>query len=432
MYSKILGAFSNSLNSLRNYIEYTDEAINRKVDNMIDEQESFPKFMALLLRQCVKWKEKGNESYFEKILGTIPPEIPEEVKNQWGDFICGVEKLVDECGMTDGSINTYRSMPKEIRDEYKRVEALERQKEILYNGSLMLLVTYYENLVARLFKEDFIKYPERIHLDSKCVTYKILEELNDVEEIKKHLVEEEVMGMMYKSHEEWIKYFKDKIKLQLLYINENIQEITEIIARRNLFVHNNGIVNSVYISLTGNKDVSKGTVLSVGKEYLQKAIDTIEIAGFCLVTEIWLKNCQGDEEEVRKLDSLMYNECLENGKWLMGRYLYGICLSDKKLSEAYRLMFKINMWQCDKRLGNFEKIKSTIEDLDLSACSPQYRLAVYALLENEAAFFEEFDSQSDIDEETLKEWPIFSDIRRGDEFQRRFAEVIESGVEEGV
>lgn len=355
--------------------------------------------------------------------------MSEDTKMRLESCITEIEELVDECEMKDGSMNTYIPLPKELKKEYKEIESMQKQKTILYNGSLMLLITYYENLIAGLFREDFIKYPDRIHLDSKSVTYKILEEFNDIAEIKRHLVDEEVVSMMYKSHEDWVKYFTDKMKLELIYINENITTITEIIARRNLLVHNNGKVNSIYINLTGNKEIKKGATISVTQEYIQYAIDVIEIAGFSLVTEMWLKNSKGDEDEVGKLDSIMYSECLEGENWLLGRYLYAMCCKDKKISEAERLMFKINMWQCEKRLGEFEKVKADIEMLDLSAALPRYRLAVLALLENEKEFFEVFDKQSDIDEETLKEWPIFRDIREGEEFQYRYGNI---DVEEGV
>ena len=52
---------------------------------------------------------------------------------------------------------------------------------------------------------------------------------------------------MYESLLDWKKYFQKNLKLNLKAWEDEFEVIQEIIARRNLYVHNNGIVNNIYI-----------------------------------------------------------------------------------------------------------------------------------------------------------------------------------------
>lgn len=422
MYSELLGNFLVNLKTLRCYVDNVDLNIERSIEDYRNNNITEDAFMAVLLRGCVVAKQRGIDNFWGELGERLSETIPKESKEQLLDIIKKIEQVVDVSKLKNSNAFSYCAMYKELKDEYQKLESLEGQQEILYNGSLMLLITYYENLVAQLFKTDFVKHPERINLDSKGVPYKILAELNDIEMIKEHLVEEEVVSMMYKSYDDWMLYFCNKLKLNIPYDRKKRNDIKEIIARRNLLVHNNGIVNSIYLNITGRKDVIKGDYIKVSKEYLNNAIDIIETAGMALLIEMWLKEHGKNEDEIRKIDAILYGECLENGKWEMGSQLYEICSNYKHLSDADAIMFKINMWQCYKWMNKYESVKADVDALDISATMPRYKLAVLALMDNEIEFWEQFDKQNDIDECELMEWPVFSGIREGKIFKAHYPE----------
>jgi hypothetical protein len=71
-------------------------------------------------------------------------------------------------------------------------------------------------------------------------------------------------------------------------------------------------------------------------------------------------------------------------------------------------------------LGQFEKIKKEVEDVDISAAQPRYKLAKLALLDKNDQFFDLFDKQSDLDEIYLHEWPLFISLRESEAYQIRF------------
>ena len=86
------------------------------------------------------------------------------------------------------------------------------------------------------------------------------------------------------------------------------------------------------------------------------------------------------------------------------------------------MLCKINRWQCYKWLGEFEKVKKEVEELDLSACRPKYQLGVLALLDKYEEFYECYENQHDIGEDELREWPLFRSIREHQEHNLELAQ----------
>ena len=288
----------------------------------------------------------------------------------------------------------------------------------------MLLVTYFENLIAGVLRENFTKYPQRILLNEKSVSYRMLTEVNDIEEIKNILIDQEVTNKMYESLLEWKNYFQKNLKLDIRVWEDEFDKIQEIIARRNLYVHNNGIVNNIYIKLVGDGGkYSIGEYLNIDREYIDNAINIIEYMGISLLIEIWLKEYGDNSDEVKKITALIYDEYLELQRWEIARHFYEICLQSSKISIAYEVLFKINRWQCYKWLGEYEKIKNEVEEFDVSAYLPRYTLGILALREKYKEFFEVYDTQEDIGDEELKEWPLFKELRKSEEYMERFSDV---------
>lgn len=342
------------------------------------------------------------------------------------DAINRFDKLITEKEIDGKKIYQFKYVPKQIKREYEKFAMLEKQGDILYSGALMLLVTYFENLVAGVLKKDFIKHPQRVSLDEKAVSYKLLAEIGDIEEIKNILIEQEISKRMYGSFEDWKTFFQKNIKLKLPSWNKKFEHMQEIIARRNLFVHNNGIINSIYIKLAKEMNSSSiGKHIGISREYIDDAINTIEYLGMALVFEVWIKEYAAIEEEIKNTTDIIYEEYLENEKWEMAKHFYEICLENTKISSADKMLCSINCWQCYKWLGEYEKIRDDVEQVDVSAYKPMYTLGILALKGEYKNFFEYYDKQTDIGEDELKEWPLFRELRNSQEFQQRFPEVID-------
>lgn len=402
MYTSIVGSFLSSIQALRVYVESVE---NKNNDMIITDGASFTAALMYLTKML-----KAKNMNFDDI--DFPDEFSEDIVSNIKKCMESLEQILDI--WEDGKGGRYRNVPKIVKESYRNIDAMRRQNEILYSGTLMLLVTYFENTISKIFRADFQRHPQRMALDKKMVSYKILEMSDSIEDVKNHLIDDEVMSMMYKSVGEWIEYLKKNLNLKLEYVISVLPQLTEIVARRNLIVHNEGTVNTIYLNLVGEKYASGlnvGDTLGVDRKYISDAIDLVENIGMAIIIEMWINECAKDPYEVDKIVAIIYDEYLIFEKWETAKILYEICLNCKKLQTSSELLCKINRWQCYKWQGEMEKVKSEVESLDISACRPMYKLGVLALLDKYEEFFRFFKSQDDIGEEQLGEWPLFREIR---------------------
>lgn len=420
MYSSISNIFLNNIKALKYYVDSVEPTMSNLLnEKVIDEDDDF---IAAMIYMVTKSQADGVILSEEmRLSGNAPETAINCVKN--------FEDIVQEMEMDGKKIPDF--LPKNIRKEYRDYEVKEKQKEILYRGSLLLVVTYFENLIASVMRVCFSKYPQRISLDEKSVSYKMLTEVNSVEDIKNILIDQEVTNKMYESLLDWKKYFQKNIKLNLRAWDENIEIVQEIIARRNLYVHNNGVINNIYANLV--KGISKdliGSDLSINRKYIDDAIDLIEYLGMALIIEIWITECVDDQEAVDNITDMIYEEYLEPGKWKVARHFYEICLQSPKILDADKILYKINNWQCYKWLGEYDKVKDEVNKLDVSAFKPKYILGIFALNDDFEKFFELYDNQTEIGEDELRGWPLFMELRKSEEYKQRFPEIEEKEVEE--
>lgn len=422
MYDGIAQLYISNMHALRLYSDSVDEVVNKR-----KKISSEAALIATIMWIAKDFKEKGIDIEKFDFMNMLPEnvdksdDIASEVENHLRSMVKKMsEKLVIS---EDGKNATYGHMSKDIKKEFIRVEAENKKVDILYSGSLMLLVTYFENLISKIMKEDMKLHPERMSLEMKQVPFSMLEKADELSDIKDMLIEEEVTSLMYKSLDSWLDYFSRKVKLKQNYIKKVQGKLEEIIARRNLIVHNEGKVNSIYLNVVKaeeRENIKRGDVLEVNKEYLYNAIDIIELSGISLIIEIWIKEYGKSEEELDKIMDLIFNDYLILDKWEEAKTLYEICLNSKKLKEADKLVCQINRWQCFKWQNRFDEVECEIERWDISASSPQFKLAKLALLDKYEEFFKTFDEQSEVDEAFLHEWPLFKNIRESQIYNERY------------
>ncbi|GLB24204.1 hypothetical protein LXJ15735_04450 [Lacrimispora xylanolytica] len=416
MYSGIVNSFLKSLRALRFYVESVEPLASKHFFEVTDNP------VATIMWMFKKSKESGSD-----LKGEVEKDekMPDNLKSNISKLIVFAEDHLIEKEVDGKPVYNYNISVAELKEQYEKIEVQDKQNQILYSGSLMLLITYFENTISKLFRADFINHPQRVSLSNKSVPYKVLEDSESIEEVKNHLVDAEVTNMMYGSLSDWIDYFKKNMKMQLSYITNNYLDLIEIIARRNLFVHNDGIVNKIYLSLVGSEVKSKygnGDLITIDKEYLYNAINIIERAGISLTFELWIKEYGKIDGETGKILDIIYGEYLFKERWECAKIFYDVCLSYEKMKKSESLMCMINRWQCFNWLDKFDEVRSEVEKSDVSAYSPRYQLGILALLDDVEGFFDKFDNQDEIGEDELRNWPLFKKIRESDTYNNRFSD----------
>lgn len=110
-------------------------------------------------------------------------------------------------------------------------------------------MTTFEGLVSQLIRKFYILHEEQVHLDKKSISYRELMQFDsvDVNDIKTYLIEQEITCRLYSGSEEWLDFFKKDLQLSFSIIEKYRDNYIEISKRRNLFVHNGGVVNDIPI-----------------------------------------------------------------------------------------------------------------------------------------------------------------------------------------
>lgn len=177
-----------------------------------------------------------------------------------------------------------------------------KQLHILYQSTLMSLAIYFEVLIASIIKQRMVLHPKSSDIEEKTLTLENIRKLGSFENAELFLIEQEVETIIRKSYTDWIDYLKKNMKLKMDYIERYNDKIIEIIQRRNLFVHNEGIVNSIYLKNIDPKlkeGVKLGERLSIDHAYIDESIDIVEHAGTLLGLEFWSVMEKRSDERVK-------------------------------------------------------------------------------------------------------------------------------------
>ena len=126
----------------------------------------------------------------------------------------------------------------------------------------------------------------------------------DKSEAVDYILSKKVDSVLYGNLDKQLNFVSGELKIGL---NKRIVKwavIDEAMERRNLIVHNNGIVNRRYISNVKRlaKDIKEGDVLSIDGQYLKNVFEEVFLAGIVLAENCWRK--WGKQERVEYLQSI--------------------------------------------------------------------------------------------------------------------------------
>ena len=304
--------------------------------------------------------------------------------------------------------------------QYKENKTDESYEQSQYQNSLVIsLVIGMELLIADIFK-DFIHNLDVSNqvIKDKPLTYDDLRNFNSVEDAKIFLLDQYIENLLRNSFDSWIVEFEDKMKINVLKIHDlktDINVINETFQRRHLIIHNEGIVNDLYIKKVDEKltnNVVKGEILHLDRKYIKLRLSTFRKFGLILLY------LYGVKKHRKELDKLFedYHGLLVGilDKSCDGvRYIFEQ-FSESDIDHSYRLMSKINYFLSYK-LVNDDSIDSTINVFDTGALSIEYKMAKSILLdraEAEKEVIEYLKGSNDDHFISVLEWPLLKLLKR--------------------
>lgn len=303
------------------------------------------------------------------------------------------------------------------------------------------LVSKYDGYIGMLTKQLFMDIPEILNGSDREFKASDILTYTDFNELKDVLVEKEIETLLRKNHIEQLQWLENKLNIKKLRDFKELPDFVEIMERRNLFVHCNGVVSRQYLSECKKYGVSLPEELKVGDKltaditYVRKSYSVLFQVGVMLGFIIWHKIKPEDSEYV--IDGLcdVPYDLIRDGKYSLGLRLIDFALENKSwekdIKYVYRLVFNINKALAYHLQDKQDECEKILKGLDLTAADPVYHLAVTVLLKDYKSAYLIMDKIGADSRMRIhyKTWPLFTRIRKEPDFIAKFKEIYKEDYE---
>jgi hypothetical protein len=301
-------------------------------------------------------------------------------------------------------------------------------------NALIGLVCKYDGFLGDLMKQIFKDKPEILNGSDKefkasdILTYKDFDELKDV------LIEKEIESVLRKNHVDQLQWLETKLNVELRKF-KLLPEYVEIMERRNLFVHCNGVVSRQYLSECKKfnvklpEDLKPGDMLDAYIDYVRKAYMVLFQVGVMLGFVLWHKiRPQESSEMIDRLSEVAYT-LIKDGEYELGLDIINFALSNKswakEINFAQQLIFRVNKALAFHLRDMQDECIKIADTMDVTAADPVYHLAK-AILKLDYDYAYDIMGKIGKDDEmhaNYKTWPLFNKIRQEAAFADKFKEI---------
>lgn len=301
-------------------------------------------------------------------------------------------------------------------DEYLKY----REMPLMHgNSALIMLIIKFEEFIAEVLALLCRKFPQK-YLEDENVKYSELTGGN-IAAVRDNLIQRKVDAYMRESYANWFKIFESH-GMDASVWEKPLQRLVEIYARRNIIVHNSGVVNAIYVS---NVRVSKeklGERLTASKQYVDDAFGVIREMMVLIMLEA------SRLVAVEDVDDYLYSifehafEFLKDGKYQLCEIAFSWLSKAKNFNEKNRTMSLFNFWMAKLWDGSSDNLLlNEIRSFDVSAKEVDFKIAKCILLEQYDEATELIEASLTTDESlpaNLLQWPLYLKYRKSRHFKK--------------
>ncbi|SFC85085.1 hypothetical protein [Algibacter pectinivorans] len=418
MINKHIIDFNENLIGLRDFVELIDPFLNEKLEE--HDQHLQPLIMSAMIKELLNddndIEPEDKEKYTE-----FQEKLTKDLEAKYSEI---PEVKIDK--EEDGEHKKYAikiaNTNSEVSKHMDNVAKNRSHIELLYTNSLISSLSSVEWFFSQLLHFFYDKHPESAGVQKRTMTLADLKNFGSIEDAEKYLIDVKIDEILRGNFESWVSLLKSELSLGLGYLNEIMDELIEVYQRRNLFVHNGGTVNSIYLSKvheTQRKGISLNDKLSVNKEYLDNAICKLQKAFILIGAELWKKLSPEDESRGEILGDIVY-ENLRHSRWDICEGLCYFSLKDVQTHPVDKVIAQINYWLCKKEIGDYKSIEKEINKADFSDKKEIFQLGLYALRGETDKILKILPivletNQTNI--ERIEEFPILREFRETEEYK---------------
>ena len=317
------------------------------------------------------------------------------------------------------------------------IKKLEKERETLAhcishqihieNAVLFNLVSYLEQSFSDMCHVILRNHPQILSLNEKTLSFDEICKCSNLEEARDSLISAEIEQLLFKPLSSFLDFFENKVfKIKFPSLEHFKQDMIEIKERRNLLIHNNGLVNTKYITSV-NKELREkykieiGKKIGLGRKYLEESIDKFELIGLEILflgalkfqkekemeSAIWLIN-----------DTIFKSFSKEIPNFILGENLSNFALGNdciKYLNEKQRDYYKLNLWQILKKQNKLVEFNKETERYDISSKNNIIKLCYFSLVEKYTEAYKYIIpclNDEDFSLQSYNEFPILVNLRK--------------------
>lgn len=411
MFTKEISEITMSLDALRDFSEYVEPLVLEKIEKQFQSEFKAMKSVGIAFEILNKLPHDASDEEINNAKQEIKKYFLEEIEinkeeEGWGISTTGKDSDIITNAMTN-------------------MKMLDKQLILMYKSILVNLISTVECYLGNVLKRYFLEYKGEIIgklIESKDKVYTIneLEMFESIESAKEYIIDKKIENLIRGSFEDWYKFLKEKMSLSMGYMNNDYDTMVEIFQRRNIFMHNDGIINRIYISNTEPQvryDGKIGESIRLTKEYLENAINILEKNFVLIAFELWKKREKDDKSRGAFFAQLSVKYMMQE-RWTLLESATIFIVSDSAVADSVKKMSKINLWLAQKKLGkmNVDEVRKE----DFSALTVDYQICKHALLEEYLDAVKLIDKALDTEQITVKtlyEWPVLEELRMDKSFK---------------
>ncbi len=427
MFKSYIESFNENIVGLRDFVELINPFLTEHENSLAEQHKGALAPLELARKHFLEKDEEKKSEYAEKLKQVFDGEIEVSLVS---------DELQSKGGKKSLSIKVKGDTTK-MNSAFEVLAKTIKQKELLYQNSLISLVSTTEWFFSQLLHYYYDKFPESAGVKKKTLTLEELKSFNSVKDAESYLIDDKIESILRSSFKDWVVLLKTELSLKLSFLKDFESELYEFYLRRNLLVHNGGKINSIYLSKVDDKYKEKfsiGDKVTVDELYLERAISLLHSVFTLIACELWKKLEPAEEARHEILMNLGY-AYLKKGCWDVSEIASIFHCNDVKMPIASRTTAQLNFWLAKKRSGKLNDVKKDVAEADFSDKSRLFQVALYALREEEDKFFAMLPQVIKTEELSISdlfEFPIFEEMIKCEKFEafaKEFDIVILSDVE---
>ena len=301
-------------------------------------------------------------------------------------------------------------------------------------NAVVAMVSMYDAYLSSLVKVIYSDMPQLLNQSQKEFKLNNILLYKDFDELKEIVTEDEIESLLRKSHVEQLKWLEGKLDMPLTGF-KTLPLFVELMERRNLFVHANGVVSRHYFetcekyNIEIDEEVSLGKQLDATDDYVFKSYAILFQTGIMLGLVVWHKIRKQEGEELIDFLSEVCYDLIKEGHYDLAIVMIDFALDNKSfrkhINQASHIIFLVNK-ALSYHLKDMQKeCLAIVEKLDLSAAEPVYKLAAAILKEDYDQAIGFMDQIGNIPKmrRDYKEWPLFTKFREEESFKNKYKEL---------